>query len=271
MQDLAALAVLMWQVSFGIFLFGLFYTFGMFALSHVFSVIGEAGGEHEVDHDIDHDIDHDVDHDIDHGIDHDVDHGIDHDVDHDVSHDVDHGVDQETETDQDVGVEHDVEHGGESGFFETSGGAPMGVTIGTSLVTFGFFGSVLYYEGLALPLPLKALLHISTTVLIVYSIRALLSKVLVESGFMIQPRHIVGRQVEAVSTVKDDFGEIRAETEMGLRRFLARPFVKGGLFQKGTTLYVVSADEKFVYVDPRKDIARSQQKQSGRAGPDEKK
>ena len=54
--------------------------------------------------------------------------------------------------------------------------------------------------------------------------RAILSKVFVEAGFMIHPKHIVGMEVEAASTVRDDFGEIRAETEMGLRRFHARPF-----------------------------------------------
>ena len=51
-------------------------------------------------------------------------------------------------------------------------------------------------------------------------------------------------------------------TEMGLRRFHARPFQKGVIFEKGTDLFVISADKKFVYVDPRKEAMKWVQKQS---------
>ena len=100
--------------------------------------------------------------------------------------------------------------------------------------------------------------------MIVYSVRTVLRKAFVESGFMIEPRHIVGKEVEAVSTINDGFGEVRLETEMGLRRFHARPFQKGVEFQKGTKLFIVSADIKFVYVDPRKDVVKWLQQQSRR-------
>jgi hypothetical protein len=99
-------------------------------------------------------------------------------------------------------------------------------------------------------------------VAVVYGVRTVLRKAFVESGFMIEPRHVVGREVEAVSTINDGFGEVRLETEMGLRRFHARPFQKGVVFQKGTYLFVVSADKKFVYVDPRKDVVKWLQSQS---------
>ncbi|MGY5852987.1 MAG: hypothetical protein RTU92_05425, partial [Candidatus Thorarchaeota archaeon] len=95
-----------------------------------------------------------------------------------------------------------------------------------------------------------------------YGVRTVLRKAFVESGFMIEPRHLVGREVEAVSTINDGFGEVRLETEMGLRRFHARPFQRGVIFQKGTDLFIVSADDKFVYVDPRKDLVKWLQKQS---------
>jgi hypothetical protein len=320
MQDLVAIATLLREVSFGILIAGLFYTFGLFALGRIFAAVsdhGHAEAEHDIDHDVDHDVDHDIDHDVDHDFDHDVpddksgifEHDVDHDIpddktgifEHDVDHDVpddksgflehehDFDMDKEipydktgiVEHDHDLDVDHDVpddksgivEHDHDidvdhdipddkSGFFESERGAPMGVTIGTSLVTFGFLGSILYYEGIAFPLFGKLAFHIFGVVVMVYTVRTVLRKAFVESGFMIEPRHLVGREVEAASTINDGFGEVRLETEMGLRRFHARPFQKGVIFQKGTDLFIVSADDKFVYVDPRKDVVKWLQKQS---------
>jgi hypothetical protein len=202
---------------------------------------------------MDHDIDHDVDHDYDHDVDHDIDHGADQDVDH--SHDSEH------DTDHDVGIDHEIDQD-HSGFFEFDRGAPLGVTIGTSLVLFGFIGTVIYYEGIFVPLFAKFMIQIGGTAILVWGMRAFLGKIFVESGFNIKPRHLVGLQVEAASTIRDDFGEVRAETEMGLRRFYARPFQQGVIFKKGTELFVISADEKFVYVDPRKEAIKWVQKQS---------
>jgi len=296
MQDLVAIAALLREVSFGILIAGLFYTFGMFALGRVFAAISDHGDvdhdvEHDVDHDIGHDVDHDFDHDLDHEIGHDVDHGYDvdhgevvHYIDHDLDHDVDHGdIDHEIEHDLDHDVEHDIDHHVEhdhdidvghdvpvdkSGFFETERGAPMGVTIGTSLVTFGFLGSLLYYEGIMLPFFGKIAIHVLGAIAMVYGVRTVLRKAFVESGFRLEPRHIVGREVEAVSTISDAFGEVRLETEMGLRRFHARPFQKGVIFQRGTALFIVSADEKFVYVDPRRDVVKWMQEQSKKKNED---
>ncbi|MFX1605465.1 MAG: hypothetical protein ACFFDD_06120 [Promethearchaeota archaeon] len=323
MQDIVAIATLLREVSFGILIAGLFYTFGLFALGRIFTAISDHGHiEHDVDHDLDHDIDHEIDHEIGHEVDHDLDHDIGHEVDHDLDHDIDHEIDHEIghevdhdldhdighevdhdldhdvghEVDHDIGhdidhdldhdIEHDVDHGDidhdvdhdvehdhdldvdhdvpdhKSGFFETERGAPMGVTIGTSLVTFGFLGSLLYYEGIVFPLVAKVAIHLIGVIAIVYTVRTVLRKAFVESGFMIEPRHVVGREVEAVSTINDGFGEVRLETEMGLRRFHARPFQKGVVFQKGTNLFIVSADNKFVYVDPRRDVVKWLQKQS---------
>ncbi|TFG32700.1 hypothetical protein EU528_02570 [Candidatus Thorarchaeota archaeon] len=299
MQDIVAIAALMREISFGILLAGLFYTFGMFFLGRLFSAISEH--EHEVEHDVDHDVEHDVDHDMDHEIEHsiehevehDIDHGVDHDFDHEVEHDyehdIEHDLDHHVELDHDLDhdVEHDVEHEAEhdvdhhvekdfehhvevdhdiekdhSGFFELDRGAPLGVTIGTSLVLFGFLGSVIYYEGILVPFIAKVMFQFGATILLVWTMRTILGKIFVESGFNIKPQHLVGMEVEAVSTIRDDFGEVRAETEMGLRRFNARPFQKGIIFQRGTDLFVISADEKFVYVDPRKEAVKWVQKQS---------
>ncbi|MFX1579865.1 MAG: hypothetical protein ACFFBJ_09485 [Promethearchaeota archaeon] len=301
-----AIAALLREVSFGILIAGLFYTFGLFALGRFFSAISEHGhveADHDIDHDVDHDIDHDIGHDIDHDLDHDighevehdfdhdydVDHDMDHDFDHDVDHDIGHDMDHDYDVDHEIGhgldhdadVDHEVPHDksgivehdhdididhdipdDKSGFFETERGAPMGVTIGTSLVTFGFLGSLLYYEGITLPLFGKIIIHIVGVAFMVYGVRIVLGKAFVESGFNLQPRHLVGREAEAVSTINDGFGEIRVDTEMGLRRFHARPFQRGVVFQKGTDLYIVSADDKFVYVDPRRDVVKWLQKQS---------
>ncbi|UCH04724.1 MAG: hypothetical protein JSW05_00765 [Candidatus Thorarchaeota archaeon] len=309
MQDLVAIAALLREVSFGVLIVGLFYTFGMFLVGRLFSAIAEHGVEHDVDHDVEHDVDHDydvdheveVDHDVDHEIDHDydadydsetgydheighevekeIDHDMDHELDHDVEHDVekdwDHEVEKEIEhyvekdidhhdADHDVDIDHELEAEKHSGFFESERGAPLGVTIGTSLVSFGFLGSILYYDGLMLPFAGKLGLHVMGALFTVVAVRTVLGKVFVEAGFLIEPRHLVGRQVEAVSTVNDHFGEIRTETDMGLRRFHARPFQKGVSFEKGTILYVVSANEKFAFVDPRKEVVKWQQKQSRR-------
>ncbi len=299
MQDFIAIAALLREISFGILLAGLFYTFGMFFLGKLFSAIGEH--DHDIEHDVDHDIDHSIEHDYDHEVGHEIEHDLDHSIEHDYDHDVDHGIEHEVEYDLDhdidhdfdhevgheiehhIEMEHDVDHGTEhetdhdmdhdveidhdieaehSGYFELERGAPLGVTIGTSLVLFGFIGSVFYYDGIMLPFAQKVLIQVGGTFILVMLIRTILGKVFVESGFNIQPRHLVGLEVEAVSTIRDDFGEIRTETEMGLRRFLARPFQKGVVFQRGTKLYVVSADQKFVYVDPRKEAVKWVQKQS---------
>ena len=302
MQDLVALASLLREISFGVLIAGLFYTFGMFFLGRVFSAFTEHA--HEVEHDVDHDIDHsvehgeveheldqsvehEVEHDFEHAaeheLDHDISHEVEHDIDHDVSHETEHDVehadhdvdhhdisqDTEHDTDHDVDVAHDIEHG-HSGFFEAERGAPLGVTIGTTLVTFGFLGSLMYYEGIALPFIGKIIVHVGGTALLVWTMRTILGKFFVESGFDIKPQHIVGLEVEAVSTIRDDFGEIRAQTDMGLRRFYARPFQKGVVFQKGTSLYAVSADDKFIYVDPRKEVVKWVQKQSRRRDEQEK-
>jgi hypothetical protein len=98
----------------------------------------------------------------------------------------------------------------------------------------------------------------------VWTFRMILSRFMVESGFLIEPQHIVGKRVEAVSTIWSEFGEIRTETEMGLRRFQARPFRSGMTYQKGEWLYVISANEKVVFVDPSEDVAKGQQSQSGK-------
>ncbi|TFG98418.1 hypothetical protein E4H12_06105 [Candidatus Thorarchaeota archaeon] len=296
MQDIIVIASLMREISFGILLAGLFYTFGMFFLGRIFSAISEHEHdvEHDVDHDVDHDIEHDVDHDVNHDIGHEVEHDLDHDVDHDIEHDVDHDVnhdighevehdlDHHIELDHDLDhdvehhdVSHDTEHDTEhevevdhgiekdhSGFFEVDRGAPLGVTIGTSLVLFGFIGAVIYYEGILVPFTAKVLAQIIGTTFLVWTMRTILGRIFVESGFNIKPQHLVGLEVEAVSTVSDSFGEVRADTEMGLRRFHARPFQKGVTFEKGTDLFVISADEKFVYVDPRKEAVKWVQKQS---------
>ncbi|MHA1949078.1 MAG: hypothetical protein ACXAAO_09575 [Candidatus Thorarchaeota archaeon] len=325
MQDLFAIAALLREISFGILIAGLFYTFGLFALGRLFAAISEHGHvEHDMDHDVDHDIDHDLDHELDHDIgevDHDipddksgfldVDHDIpddksgfmemDHDIpddksgfmemDHDIPDDksgfleMDHDLPDDKsgileidkdlpddksgmmETDHDFDLDHDIDVE-KSGFFEVERGAPMGVTIGTALVVFGFLGSLIYYEGLAIPLIAKIFIHVAGVAGIVYTVRTVLSRAFVESGFMIEPRHIVGREVEAVSTINDGFGEVRLETEMGLRRFHARPFQKGVVFQKGSDLFIVSADRKFVYVDPRKDVVKWLQKQSKKSSKD---
>ena len=278
------------EISFGILLAGLFYTFGMFFLGRLFSAISEHEAEHDIDHDVDHDVEHDVDHDVDHSIEHDVEHDIEHDVDHDVEHDYDHDIEHdldhhiELDHDLDHDVEHDVEHDIEhhdvshdtehevevdhdiekdhSGFFELDRGAPLGVTIGTSLVLFGFLGSVIYYEGILIPFTAKLLIQFGGAAFMVWTMRTILGRIFIESGFNIKPQHLVGMEVEAASTVSDAFGEVRVVTEMGLRRFHARPFQKGVVFQKGTDLFVVSADEKFVYVDPRKEAVKWVQKQS---------
>lgn len=287
-QDVIAIAALLREISFGILLAGLFYTFGMFFLGRLFSAISEHAHEaehdvehdiehgeveHDVEHDVDHDIDHEVEHDYEHDVDHDIDHEVEHDIGHDVEHDIDHHVELEHEVDHDV--EHDAEHDAEhevevdhdiesdhSGFFELDRGAPLGVTIGTSLVLFGFIGSVVYYEGILLPFIAKLLIQIGGTTLMVWTMRTILGRIFVESGFNIRPHHLVGLEVQAASTIRDDFGEIRADTEMGLRRFHARPFQKGVVFEKGTNLFVVSADGMFVYVDPRKEAVKWVQKQS---------
>jgi len=296
-QDVILFAALMREISFGILIAGLFYTFGMFFLGKLFSAISEHAheAEHDIDHDVEHDMEHDVDHDIDHevehdyehDVDHDIDHEVEHDVDHDISHDLEHDVDHhielEHEVDHDIehDVDHDVEHDTEhdfehdvevdhgfekdhSGFFELERGAPLGVTIGTSLVLFGFIGSVVYYEGILLPFFAKLLIQVGGTFLLVWTMRTILGRIFVESGFNIRPQHLVGLEVEAASTIHDGFGEIRADTEMGLRRFHARPFQKGVVFDKGTNLFVISADSKFVYVDPRKEAVKWVQKQSKR-------
>ncbi|MFX1483681.1 MAG: hypothetical protein ACFFCP_10915 [Promethearchaeota archaeon] len=284
MQDLVAIAALLREISFGILIAGIFYTFGLFALGRVFGAILDHGEvDHDIDHDIDHDVDHDMEHDvghdfdhdigheIDHDIDHDIGHELDHDMDHDVGHELDHDVDHEVDHDMDHDADHDMDHGVEidhdidtdkSGFFEIERGAPLGVSIGTALVVFGFLGSILYYEGILIPLVGKIVIHVAMVAGIVYAVRIVLSRAFVESGFMIEPRHIVGKEVEAVSTINDGYGEVRLDTEMGLRRFHARPFQKGVAFAKGTGLFVVSADDKFVYVDPRKDVVNWLQKQS---------
>ncbi|RLI56656.1 MAG: hypothetical protein DRP09_05645 [Candidatus Thorarchaeota archaeon] len=279
MQDLVMLGDFLREISFGVLIAGLFYTFGMFFIGKLFAAFGEHG--HDIDHDVDHDIDHDYD--VDHGeIDHDIDHDyeVSHELDHDygvehgeVDHDMDHdyGTSHEMEHDVDHDVTHDLDHDFElaheydvdrSGFFELKAGPPLGVTIGTTLVTFGFLGSLIYYEGIVMPLALKLLIHLGGVLVLVMLVRAILGNVLVESGFLITPRHLVGRKVEAVSTIHDEFGEVRTDTEMGLRRFNARPFQKGAIFRRGTTLYVVSADDKFVFVDPRKEAVKWLQEQS---------
>jgi hypothetical protein len=296
MQDLFAIAALLREISFGILLAGLFYTFGLFALGRIFAAISDHGHvEHDMDHDLDHDLDHDVG-DIDHDIPDDksgileVDHDIPDDksgfleMDHDLPYDKSGLMEFDKDLpddktgylemdkdlpddksgmveDHDFDLDHDIDIE-KSGFFEVERGAPLGVTIGTTLVVFGFLGSLLYYEGFMIPLVAKIFLHVTGVAGIVYTVRTVLSKAFVESGFMIEPRHIVGREVEAVSTINDGFGEVRLETEMGLRRFHARPFQKGVEFQRGTDLFIVSADSKFVYVDPRKDVVRWLQKQS---------
>jgi hypothetical protein len=316
MQDLVAIASLLREISFGVLIAGLFYTFGMFFLGRVFASFSEHAHEveHDIDHDVDHDldhsvehaevehdvdhsieqeIDHDIDHSIEHGVEHDYDHDVDHEVDYDISHEVehdfDHDVSHEVEHDMDHDIEHvdhdaihhdighdtdhdmdhdidvtqDIEHS-HSGFFEAERGAPLGVTIGTTLVVFGFLGVVMYYEELPLPFVAKIVVQVGGTALLVWLMRTILGKFFVETGFNIKPRHIVGLEVVAVSTIRDDFGEIRVETEMGPRRFYARPFQKGVVFKRGTKLYAVSASDKFVYVDPRKEVAKWVQKQSRR-------
>jgi hypothetical protein len=304
MQDVVVIAALIREISFGILLVGLFYTFGMFLIGRLVSAIGEHGTDHDVEKEIDHDVEHDIDHDydvehgeIEHDVDHDYDmdhididysieheyepdhdidagydheighevekdfeHGVDYDVDHEVEHDIEHDI--EKDLDHEVDIDHELDMEQTSGFFESDRGAPLGVTIGTSLLSFGFFGSIIYYEGIVIPLEGKLLLHFLGAVLVVYAVRTVLGKVFVESGFMIEPRHLVGRHVEAVSTVSDEFGEVRTDTDMGLRRFHARPFQKGVVFEKGTGLYVVSANEKFVYVDPRKEALKWSHRQS---------
>lgn len=293
MQDVVVIAAILREISFGILLVGLFYTFGMFVLGRLFATLGEHGAEHDVEHDVEKDFDHGTEHDIEHdvGHDYDVDHGeVDHDIGHDVEHDyekdhdiekdydvekdIDHDSDHDFEKDADHDAEKDYDHDVEaeheftsdkqSGFFESERGAPLGVTIGTTLVTFGFLGSLLYYEGIPMPFPIKVASHLVGVFLVVFSVRTVLGKIFVESGFLIEPRHLVGRTVVVVSTVTDDFGEVRTETEMGLRRFHARPFQRGVIFEKGTELYVASADDKRVFVDPRKDVVKWLQKQSGK-------
>jgi hypothetical protein len=298
-QDIVVIATIMREISFGILLAGLFYTFGMFFLGRLFSAISEHAheAEHDIDHDVEHDVEKDFEHDVEHDIEKDFEHDVEHDIEHDVDHEVEHDVEHDIEKDFDHDVEHDVEkdyahdteydvekdmdhshdtdHDTEheveadhdfekdhSGFFELDRGAPLGVTIGTSLVLFGFLGSVIYYEGIPIPFIGKLMIQFGGAIFLVWTVRTVLGRIFVESGFNIKHQHLVGMEVEAASTVSDDFGEIRAETEMGLRRFHARPFQKGVVFEKGTDLFVVSADEKFVYVDPRKEAVKWVQKQS---------
>ena len=274
------LAIILREISFGILLVGLFYTFGMFLMGRLFAAISEHGHEHDVsheaEHDIDHHIEHDVDHDYDHDVGHDIEQDVDHEVEHEIEHDVEHDIEHHLDTDADHEAEHDTEHDTDheheldhdvaaddhSGYFEAGRGAPLGVTIGTSLVSFGFLGSIVYYEGLLAPLAAKICFQFIGATLLVVLVRTVLGKVFVESGFNIEPKHIVGQKVEAVSTISDSFGEVRYETEMGLRRFHARPLQQGLVFKKGMTLYVVSANDRFVFVDPRIEVAKGQHKQS---------
>ena len=278
------LAIILREISFGILLVGLFYTFGMFLMGRLFAAISEHGhehdvsheAEHDIDHHIEHDVDHDYDHDVEHDVEHDIEHDVDHEVEHEIEHDVEHDIEHHLDTDADHEAEHDTEHDTDheheldhdvaaddhSGYFEAGRGAPLGVTIGTSLVSFGFLGSIVYYEGLLAPLAAKICFQFIGATLLVVLVRTVLGKVFVESGFNIEPKHIVGQKVEAVSTISDSFGEVRYETEMGLRRFHARPLQQGLVFKKGMTLYVVSANDRFVFVDPRIEVAKGQHKQS---------
>ena len=110
MQDFAAIAILLREISFGILIAGLFYTFGMFAIGRLFSAIADHETDHDIEKDIDHDVEKDFDHDVDHDLDHDVDHDIDHDIEHDIEHDIDHDVDHEVDHDLDYDVDHDIDH-----------------------------------------------------------------------------------------------------------------------------------------------------------------
>ncbi len=250
MQEYALLAEIMWNISVGVLIAGLFYTFGMFTLGKLFAVISDHGGDHDYESDVEHDIDHDMEHDIDHDMEHDISHDIDHDIDHEK--DYDHSFDTS------VGIDVDSH----SGFFEFSRDAPLGVTIGTSLVSFGFIGTMMYYDGIAIPVLAKMGFHFLSVFVIVYSMRWALGRIFIESGFHMTPKHLVGKEVEAVSTIDDRFGEIRTETEMGLRRFNAKPFEKGNTYKKGTVVWVISADDRFAYVDHRKDVRTWTQEQS---------
>lgn len=273
MQELAALVALMREISFGILIVGIFYTFGLFLLGKFFSAVSGHGQEieHDADHDVDHAIEKDFGHDVDHDLDHDVDHAIEHDMDHDVDHDMDHTIEKDYDHAHDYPVEKDVDHdtdighgigeGDYSGFFEIQGGPPLGVTIGTGLVGFGFLGVLFYSDSLFLPFFPRFGIHILGVFLSVFTIRFILGKVFVESGFLLRPRHLVGRKVEAATTIRDDFGEVRIETEMGLRRFHAKSLKKEEVYKKGTMLYVISADETFVYVHSSEELLRSQSSQ----------
>jgi hypothetical protein len=244
------------EISIGIFLGGLFFVFGTYAISHLISGFGDHGAEHEIGHDVDHvyDVGHEVEHDVDIG--HEIDHDIEHDVDHDVSHEIEHEIEADVDSEIDHGYDigHDVEfeavsyEGVHDGYYEADRGSPMSVTVGTFLIVFGYLGWLLYNNEHVLDLLVRVGGQVFGTLLVVMFVRFTLGKVFKDTGFIMNPKDIIGQTVTSMTTITRSFGEVRAQTIMGPRRFFARPVDPTLVYPCGASLFAATADEKYVYV-----------------------
>ncbi len=247
----------MQNVSLAIFLFGLVYVFGTYVLGRVLAAMDHG---HDIDKGLDKDFDKsfekDFDKDFDHGevdSDYDMEHEID--SDHDFEHDYDHDI-GEPEGELESGLDGVMDEFiiSDGGYFEVSAGIPISITIGTTLISFGFIGMVLYSNEILFEYLMKVGIHLGLTIGMLIFIRLIIGRLFKETGFNINYGDMIGHRVLAMSTVSREFGEVRGRTEMGLRRFHARPAKASTIYQKGLELYVVAADKKLLYVHHEPNI-----------------
>ncbi len=85
MQGIVDFALILRQISLGVFLFGLFYTFGMFALGRLFEILSDVG-EHDIDVDTDAGEGLDYDGSVEADVESDI--SLDHDIGGDMEHDI---------------------------------------------------------------------------------------------------------------------------------------------------------------------------------------
>jgi hypothetical protein len=276
------------NISIGVFWGGIFFVFGMYTIGKILSAISEFGHDigHDMDHDVGHEIEHEIEHEIDHDIDHDIEHevghsleiekeldlhhdvhvevekdvhfdsqhhAVEHDVEHDVEHSFEHEIDHDIEHDYDLHVDTDfeavsVEPVPETHFYDVDRGTPISITIGTILIVFGYLGWLLYNDVYMIDLSMRILGQLLGTFSTVAIVRYTLSKFFFDTGYLFYPRDMINMQVIAMTTITGDFGEVRGSTPMGNRRMYARPTNPATVYPRDTILYVITADDRYLYV-----------------------
>lgn len=117
-------------------------------------------------------------------------------------------------------------------------------------MSFGIFGIILYYFVIIDPI-ISITIHVVLTSFTVYIFNRLFHAIFQESGILVKLTDLIGYKSIATTDISYDFGEVSVKTQMGYKRYLARPIFSNNnriKYNRGEDLFIIGVMKKMALV-----------------------